>query len=217
MSGFASGIANMENGEINSEAAVNAAGAQVGQGTAAMNTANQVYGQSSGNFQPAIQVGRSADQQLGQDAGPNGSLGRQFTMADFNKDPAYQFDVQQGLQAISNSNSVRGGALSGGTMKAMSNYGTQQASNEFGNAASRFTQNQNQNFSQLATLAGQGVQAGQDTAMLGQNYSNANTALRTNIGNAQAGGILGQAAGQNQVNSGAAGAVTSLGTMAFGS
>lgn len=138
-------------------------------------------------------------------------------MADFNKDPAYQFDVQQGLQAISNSNSVRGGALSGGTMKAMSNYGTQQASNEFGNAASRFTQNQNQNFSQLATLAGQGVQAGQDTAMLGQNYSNANTALRTNIGNAQAGGILGQAAGQNQVNSGAAGAVTSLGTMAFGS
>ena len=217
MSGFAGGMSNMMQGSVNEAAANEASAEQVSAGLGAQQRANQVYGQSSADYNPFIQNGTQANNYLSQNAGPQGSLGRSFTMADFNQDPAYKFDVQQGLQAINNSNSVRGGALSGGTMKALQNYGQQQASNEFGAAANRFTQNQNQNFGQLSALSGQGLNAVQGQANLGQNYSNANTALMTNIGNAQAGGTLGAAAGQNQAIGGFFGAMGSLGTMAMGS
>ena len=217
MSGFAGGMANYFEGQNNAEAAGQASRAQMNWGGNALSQANNIYQTNVAGFKPYEQTGDQAEQQLQAGMGQNGSLGRSFTMADFNQDPAYKFDVQQGLQAINNSNSVRGGALSGGTMKALSNYGQQQASNEFGAAANRFTQNQNQNFGQLSSLAGQGLNATQGQATLGQNFSNANTAQMNNMGNAQAGGILGQAAGQNQSIGGFFGAMGSLGTMAMGS
>jgi len=217
VSGFASGMSQMMQGSVNEAAAGNASADQQNMGWQGINTANQVYNKDVGALQPWIQTGTNATNQLNQNAGPNGSLGRQFTMADFNKDPAYQFDVQQGLQAINNSNSVRGGALSGGTLKALSNYGTQQASNEFGNAAARFTQNQNQNFGQLSSLAGQGLSAVNTQANVGTNYANANMAQLNNIGNAQAQGVLGQAAGKDQAIGGFFGAAGSLATMGMGS
>ena len=97
------------------------------------------------------------------------------------------------MAAIANSNSVRGGALSGGALKAASNYGQQQASNEYQNAYSRFTQNQNQNFNQLSSMAGQGLQGSQALGQLGAQQANLQSNIWGNIGTAQAAGTLGAA------------------------
>jgi len=162
----------------------------------AMNQANSVYGTNSANFNPYIQSGNQANQMLQAGMGQNGSLGHAFTQSDFNADPAFNFDMSQGLKAISNSQSVRGGALSGGTQKALVNYGQQQASNEYQNAYNRFTANQNQNYNQLNGIAGRGLQATQGLGALGNEYSNANTAEMNNQTNATMGATLGKAAAE---------------------
>lgn len=211
--GFFTGVGNMFQGLNSAQGAQDASGAQMGWGQRGMDIASSIYQNNQAKFNPYEQTGNQANAQLQQGMGQQGSLGRQFTMADFNKDPAYQFNVQQGLQAINNSNSVRGGALSGGTQKALQNYGMQQASNEYGNAQNRFVQNQNQNFNQLSGMANMGLSATNQQASLGQMYGNSMMGQYNNMGNAQAGGILGKVAGQNQAIGGVAGAAGGMASM----
>ena len=215
MSGMAAGgalgaISSIWNANTGQQAANQASQQQVGADVNGLTGAQNIYNQSASNFSPYIQNGAKAEGQLGSLAGPNGALGRQFTQTDFQQDPAYQFDVQQGLAAIANSNSVRGGALSGGALKAASNYGQQQASNEYQNAYSRFTQNQNQNFNQLSSMAGQGLQGSQALGQLGGQFSNLQSNIWGNIGTAQAAGTLGAAQAQE---TGTTGAFQGLGSM----
>jgi hypothetical protein len=172
----------------------------------AISTVQGNYNANAPNYQKYIDTGQKALGTLDQQAGPTGNLGRQFTTTDFHKDPAYQFDMQQGLNAISNSNSVRGGSLSGGTMKALTNYGEQQASNEYQNAYSRFTQNQNQNFSQLNSLSNQGLTATAGLSNLGANTSTQVANLQVGAGQAQANDFLAHAANFVKGNDNAANA-----------
>jgi hypothetical protein len=211
--GFFSGVGQMFQGLNSAQGAQDAAGAQMDWGQRAMDQAKGIYETNNVKYNPYTQTGSQAETQLQEGMGQNGSLGRKFTMADFQQDPAYKFNVQQGLQAINNSNSVRGGALSGGTQKALTNYAMQQASNEYGNAANRFTQNQNQNFGQLSALAGQGLNAVNAQTNLGSVYSNQMMGQYNNLGNAQAGGILGKVAGENQAIGGVAGMAGSAASM----
>jgi hypothetical protein len=189
MGGIASAAGSIADGFIGNSAAITAANAEAGGYDSAINTAQNVYNTNSANYTPYINSGAKANQELSNETGTNGALGRQFTQTDFHQDPGYQFDMQQGLSAISNSNSVRGGALSGGSQKSMSNYGEQQASNEFNNARNYFTQNQNQNYSQLSGLSQQGLSATQGLGQLGSQYS-------TSVGNSQIGigNVMGQEA-----------------------
>lgn len=217
MSGFSSGISNVLQGNTNWHAAANAGNAKELAYRGAEGENARIYSNSNQLFQPYYDAGTNAIKTLGSEAGPTGSLGRQFTRADFAADPAYQWDLQQGMNAINNSNSVRGGALSGGAMKALTNYATQQASNEFGNARDYFTRNQNQNFGQLSDLAGTGMRAAGAQAQLGEGYVGRDIALRTGIGNIQADTILGKAAAQNQQTAGGMSAMNSLAMMAMGS
>lgn len=55
----------------------------------------------------------------------------------FEQDPGYQFRLQQGEQAINRSAAAHGGRLGGATLKALSDYGQQTASQEFQNFAAR--------------------------------------------------------------------------------
>jgi hypothetical protein len=57
------------------------------------------------------------------DLAPGGEFNRNFTLADFQKDPGYQFRMDQGQQALERSAAAGGGLLSGGTGKACSNTG----------------------------------------------------------------------------------------------
>lgn len=54
--------------------------------------------------------------------------------------PAYQFRVQQGIQALQNSAAARGMVRHGGTYKGLIDYGQNAASQEFDNAYNRYLQ-----------------------------------------------------------------------------
>ena len=195
MSGFGQMIGGMANSWIGSNAADNAASAQMNAGGIGLEQGQKIYDTNSANYQPYIKGGQQAEGQLQSLAGPTGSLGRQFTQADFQKDPAYNFDVQQGQQGIVNG-AVQGGALSGGTLKALTGYGQQMASNEYQSAYNRFVANQNQNFGQLSSMAGQGLNATQGLGQLGNAWGNAQMQQQNTLGNAQAAGIIGAANAQ---------------------
>lgn len=115
-----------------------------------------------------------------------------FSMADFQEDPAYNFDVQQGQQAIERSAAARGGLQNGGTLKAISNYGQQMASNEYQNAYNRFMQNKTTNFNQLASIAGLAQTANGQMGQAGQNYATNAGNIATSGANAQAGAQIAQ-------------------------
>ncbi|MFK5283483.1 hypothetical protein ACI3PL_28310, partial [Lacticaseibacillus paracasei] len=61
--------------------------------------------------------------QLNAGTAPGGDFNRDFTMADFTADPGYAFRMREGQRAIESSAAARGGLLSGGTGKALVNYG----------------------------------------------------------------------------------------------
>jgi hypothetical protein len=62
---------------------------------------------------------------------------------DMQKDPGYQFRMQEGLNAVEGSAAARGTQLSGATMKALAKYGQNFASNEMANAYGRFQDQRN--------------------------------------------------------------------------
>jgi hypothetical protein len=61
----------------------------------------------------------------------------QFRAEDLQTDPGYGFRLSEGLKALERSAAARGGLLSGGTGKALTRYGQEAASQEFGNAFAR--------------------------------------------------------------------------------
>jgi hypothetical protein len=194
MGGIGQSISGPVNGIIGSKAAVNAGNEETSAYNSAMQAENNVYDTNSAYYKPYINNGTAANNELASETGQNGSLGRAFTSTDFHASPSYQFDMQQGLNAINNSNSVRGGSLSGGTQKAMSNYGEQQANNGYQQAQQNFVNNQNQNYNQLSGLSQQGLTATQGLGQLGSNYANATSNLLVGQGNASAQETMAKAA-----------------------
>lgn len=97
-------------------------------------------------------------------------------------DPSYQFRLQQGQGALENSAAARGGMLSGNALRALSDYGQNTASMEFGNIANR-----------LAGLSGTGQATAQNLGGFGQNTANAVGGNMLNAGQARASGYAGVA------------------------
>lgn len=213
VNGITNAVGDVIGGFAGGNAASNASQAQINAEQNAMNLSNLRYSQNAPNYQPYLNTGNQANQQLAAGLGPNGALGRQFTQTDFQQSPAYAFNMQQGLQAINNSASVRGGALSGGTMKAMSNYGQQNASNEFQNAYNRFTQNQQQNYAQLSGGAALGLNAATGLGNLGTNQVSQMAQMYGAQGNAQAAGTMGNYNSISGGLSGGLGALTNSGAL----
>lgn len=131
-----------------------------------------------------------------------GSLMKDFTAADFTKDPGYDFRLSEGTKALERSAAARGGVQSGGTLKALTDYNQNFASNEFNNSYNRFQTNRATKANLLLGTAGLGqVSLGQQ-ANLGQNTATQiadNTANGiTGAANATASGYINNA---NTVNS----------------
>lgn len=114
-------------------------------------------------------------------------------MADFQGDPGYQFRQQEGQAGVENSAASRGMLLSGATLKALSRYNQDYASNEFGNAYNRYNMNQEKRFNRLASVAGIGQNAANTVASAGMNYANNASQNILGAGNATAAGYMGAA------------------------
>lgn len=106
----------------------------------------------------------------------NSPLLRAPTTADFQSSPGYNFQLQQGTNAITNNASALGGVNSGNTLKALQGYGTGLANQDYWNFYNAFTGNQNRVATSLGSLAG----AGQNAAA---NLGSAGSNLGTQVGN----------------------------------
>lgn len=172
---------------------------QAGAARDAANMAQGQYAQTRADEAPWRQAGVQALGQLNTLTAPGGELNRNFSMADFQADPGYQFRMQQGLQALQGSAAARGGLLSGAALKGIEQYGQGLASQEYGNAFNRFQEQGTNRFNRLASLAGLGQQATQFTGAQGAQAAGQAGNYLTQGANAQAAGIIGAA---NAVNSG---------------
>jgi hypothetical protein len=112
-----------------------------------------------------------------------GSLMRDFSSADFEKDPGYDFRLAEGQKALERSAAARGNALGGSAVKASQRFGQDYASNEFLNAYNRFQSNRATKYNQLAGLAGLGQQSANTLANAGTNSANNISGILVNQGN----------------------------------
>lgn len=103
-------------------------------------------------------------------------------------DPGYQFRLDQGNKAINNAASARGMSNSGATMKALTDYGQNFATNEYQNAFNR--QNVLANYGNQASTNMANLIGG-NAAQFGQNA--------IGLGNSQAASYIGQANRDSQM------------------
>jgi hypothetical protein len=135
------------------------------------------------------------NQGLGIDASgqfnPNAPLTKQFTLADFQASPAYQFNLQQGQDALNKSAAARGNLYAPQTLQDLSKYTQGMASNEFQNALGNFRNWQGDVAGRLSGVAGMGLSAGSALAGVGTNMAGMMGNTMQGIGNARAAGTMG--------------------------
>lgn len=100
-----------------------------------------------------------------------GDLTKSFRPSDLYTDPSYKWRLEQGQKALERSAAARGGLLSGGTLKDLTNYAQGAASQEYGNAYNRFAADRDSRFNKFSTLAGIGQTANSQAAQSGQTYA----------------------------------------------
>lgn len=186
-------------GVVASDAADSAAGAQVDAARAASQTELAMFNQNRKDMQPWRDAGTQALDQLTAGTVPGGQFDREFTLADFNKDPGYQFRMDEGQRGIEAGAAARGGVLNGGTLKALTRYGQDFASGEYNNVYNRFNNDQTTRFNRLSSLAGTGQTATRDVATMGTQVAGNIANNQIGAGNARASGYVGTA---NAVNNG---------------
>ena len=107
--------------------------------------------------------------------------------------PAYQFQLKQGQQALDRSSAARGMGYSGAQMKASQEYGQGLASQEYDKQYNRASGEFGDYFNRLAGLSQGGQQAAGSMANAGSQYANSASNTFGNLSNAQT-SILGQQA-----------------------
>lgn len=131
------------------------------------------YEQVRSDQQPWREAGTAAIGRLSAGSSPGGAYTKNFSMADYQADPGYQFRLQQGEQGIQRAASARGGQYSGATLKALANFNSGLASQEYGNAYSRFNTDQTTRFNRDSSIAGIGQTANTAVGNAGTNATNA--------------------------------------------
>lgn len=137
------------------------------------------YSDISGLYAPYRETGGHAFDTLGNLAGLGGPGAAENAMQMFQHSPGYDFRFNEGIRAIDNSGAARGNQFSGGTLKALNNYGQNQATSEYGNW-----------INQLNNLSGMGYGATGQTAGARGNTANALTGIYTNQGEGNANAAL---------------------------
>jgi hypothetical protein len=129
---------------------------------------------------PSINAGNLArDYQLGA-LGLPGSVGYDEAMNAFRTSPGYEFQRNQGLNAVQTSAAAGGQLFSGKTLKSLTNYGQGLADQEFGNWYGR-----------LGGLSGSGDAATGNLVNAGANTTNSLASLATSGGDARASSYAG--------------------------
>jgi hypothetical protein len=118
---------------------------------------------------------------------------KDFAPSDLTTDPSYQWRLDQGQQALERSAAAKGGLLSGGFGKDLTNYAQGAASQEYGNAFNRYQTQRSAKLAPLQSLAGVGQSTAGTVGNAAQSYGNNAANLITGAGNATAAGQVGAA------------------------
>lgn len=204
--------------EKGAKAAANAQAASSAEATAAQIKMNReaiafqkyMFGQQRKDSAPWREIGESALRQI--DAGmKNGTYDPGKFQFNFEADPGFKFRMQEGINALDASAAARGRLLSGAQDKAITRYGQNFASNEYGNAYARQVGEYNMEagrktnaFNRLSSVAGIGQMANQQDANLRANMTNnvSNTTMATGNAMAQGAQNTGNALAQGAINAG---------------
>jgi hypothetical protein len=181
---------------VNAYSANRAAKGQAQAAAASNALQKKMYKQQRKDQEPWREAGKQALSGLT----GNADFQRDFAASDFEADPGYAFRMAEGQKALERSAAARGGLQSGGTLKALTKYGQDVASQEYGNAYNRFNADRDRRFNRLSSIAGVGQTANSQVAAAGQNYANqygnnvqgaanANAAAGIAMGNAIGGGL----------------------------
>jgi len=179
------GVAAIGGSLISSNAASNASN-QASQAAAANNALqSQIYNENSANAQPYIQRGNAAGNELNGFLGLGGDpAASQAALNTYLNSTGYQFNFNQGQDAVTTDKAASGLLNSGSTLKALDTFGT--------GLADQYGQQYEQN---LQGVANTGQSAVNSLTGAGQNYANAVSSNNNNA--AQASGQAGiQSAGQ---------------------
>lgn len=191
--GGASLLGGVAGGVMQSNSASHAADLQAQAAAQANQLQGQMFEEQRSDQAPWRQAGAQALSQM-QDP----YFQKSFDPSTVTSDPGYAFRLQQGQQALERSAAARGGLQSGGTLKGLTQYAQDYASNEFQNAYNRFGNDQTNRFNRLSSLAGLGQTANGMTAQAGQNY--ASQVGNNTMGAANAAGAASIASGNNWGN-----------------
>jgi hypothetical protein len=226
--GAISGISSLFGGNKSAQAATQASQAQVQAEEQAIQEQQRQFDLIQANFAPFLQAGQNAlpglaniDQQFAAQIG-SGGLPFQFggpaptfyplTAQTFQQGPGYQFQLQQGQNAVQNSAVGQTGTLSGNTLKALQGNATGLANQDWYNANNlnlanfapqmqKYTATQNQQtlnnqviwnmMNSLQNLVGAGQNAAGSLAAPAVTTGQGIASSLAGIGNAQASGIIG--------------------------
>jgi len=186
------GVASNAAANKGAKAATSAANTQAAAADRANETQRLQYEQTREDYAPWREAGVTALGKLGYLSGDKSQ-----PAYDWQTDPGYGFRLAEGEKGINRAAAARGGFNSGGTLKDLSRFNSNLASQEYGNAWNR-----------LSSLAGIGQTATGQLGQLGQSYSQSVGANTIGAGNAMAAGQVGAA---NARASGYGGIASSLG------
>jgi len=131
---------------------------------------------------------------LAQLYGPEGEYVRTPTMQDLMIDPAFSFRLSEGEKALARMQSSRGRFLSGGAIRAGTEFSQRLASEEAANALARRRQQQADVTNALLGIGGYGPALASSAAgAIGQTGSNIAKLPQMGAGQARASGYIGQA------------------------
>jgi len=164
-------------------------------------------------IQPFQQSGVAANSKLSDLLGTSsntsaagyGTLGQPFTPGDLTQDPGYQFQLQQGTQALDRKAAASGNYFSGAALKGAQDYGQGLAGTTYNDAYQRYLQQQQQQYGMLAGQSGQGASAAGTAAGINENTGNAKAAAgisSSNILNQTLSSLLSGSGAKRPVNIG---------------
>ena len=207
LAALGTGAAGLYNASATRQAMQDALAAQEGFTNASTKTVTDLYNKSLGYNAPYQALGTKA---AGEISNEMPYLTHQFDVTDLYKGlaPNYNFMLQQGQQANLRAANVGGGMLGGNAQTGLNKFTQDYAGSAYQNAFNNFQNQRTGIYNNLANIAGIGQTANTAMGTAGTTLSNNIVGLNTNLSNAQAANILGQA----QVG---AGGVTNAANTAF--
>jgi hypothetical protein len=126
----------------------------------------------------------------------------------FNADPGYQFRMSESMKALERSAAARGILQSGGTLKDITRFGQDAASQEYENAFRRYLAERQQKLQPLEYRIGLGQNAATNQGVnIGSTAENVG-GLMTSLGDIRSAGIMGQSNAYNNMLSDISGIAT---------